>query len=59
MGGACRDYQLAGRSYSQRDRCRRVYICYGADYRSYSAPITAPGGYAVIAATNGKPIFVE
>jgi hypothetical protein len=30
-GGACRDYQLASRSYSQRDGCRRVHTCYGAD----------------------------
>ena len=59
MGGACRDYQLASRSYSQRDGCRRVHTCYGADYRHYSAPNTAPGGYAVIAAANGKPILVE
>ena len=58
-GGACRDYLLASRSYSQRDGCRRVHTCYGADYRHYSAPITAPGGYAVIAAANGKPILVE
>jgi len=58
-GEACRDYQLASRSYSQRDGCRRVHTCYGADYWNYSALITAPGGYAVIAAANGKPILVE
>jgi hypothetical protein len=58
-GGACRDYQLASRSYSQRDGCRRVHTCYGADHRNHCAPITVPGGYAVIAAANGKPILVE
>jgi hypothetical protein len=58
-GGACRDYQLASRSYSQRDGCRRVHARYGANHRNYFAPITAPGGYAVIAAANGKPILVE
>jgi hypothetical protein len=36
-----------------------VHTCYGADYWNYSALITAPGGYAVIAAASGKPILVE
>ncbi len=58
-GEPCRDCQLASRSDSQRDGCRRLHTYYGADYRNCSAPITAPRGCAVIAAANGKSILVE
>jgi len=57
--GACYDCLLAGRSYRQRDGCRRVHVCDGPDHWDYSASTTTLRGRSFTTAADRKPVLVQ